>query len=103
STQTSASTSSYLFSTRSFASLSIDLIVGSIRGSECGPRGLHFLLHSSCFVPPAYSLPAYFQAKFSRFVGRHQWQHLRQHGAGRASQSTRDRLLAAASLQVQKR
>src|SRR5438128_306433 len=51
--QTSASTSSYPFSTRSFASLSLDLIVGSIRRSECGPARLHFLLHSSYWVPPA--------------------------------------------------
>jgi len=51
--QTSASTSSYPFLTRSFASLSIDLIVGSIRRSECGPARLHFLLHSSYWGPPA--------------------------------------------------
>src|SRR5439155_16735857 len=51
--QTSASTSSYPFLTRSFANLSLDLIVGSIRRSECGPARLHFLLHSSYWVPPA--------------------------------------------------
>src|SRR5438445_4130671 len=51
--QTSASTYSYPFSTRSFASLSLDLIVGSIRRSECGPARLHFLLHSSYWVPAA--------------------------------------------------